>query len=172
YVRSAEGGAGYAKNAGNYGAAMYPTKLAQTEGYNQLIWTDASQHQYVEESGTMNALFVIDGKVVTPALSTSILDGVTRRSVLQLARDMGLTVEERKVGSREVMDALAAGKLNEAFGVGTAATIAPMATIGYEGQDYDLPEVGPNAFSKRVGAALDAIRTGEGADVHNWMVRV
>ncbi|UOQ99222.1 branched-chain amino acid aminotransferase [Hymenobacter sp. 5317J-9] len=172
YVRSAEGGAGYAKNAGNYGAAMYPTKLAQNEGYNQLIWTDASQHQYVEESGTMNAIFVIDGKVVTPALSTSILDGVTRRSVLQLARDMGLTVEERKLGSREVMDALAAGKLEEAFGVGTAATIAPIATIGYEGHDYDLPVTGPQAFSKRVTAALDAIRTGEGADVHNWMVRI
>jgi branched-chain amino acid aminotransferase len=172
YVRSAEGGAGYAKNAGNYGAAMYPTKVAQNEGYNQLIWTDASQHQYVEESGTMNAIFVMDGKVVTPALSTSILDGITRRSVLELARDMGLTVEERKVGSREVMDALAAGMLNEAFGVGTAATIAPIATIGYEGHDYDLPATDSTAFSKRVAAALDAIRTGEGADVHNWMVRV
>jgi branched-chain amino acid aminotransferase len=81
-------------------------------------------------------------------------------------------VEERKVSSREVMEALAAGKLEEAFGVGTAATIAPIATIGYEGHDHDLPVPGPNAFSKRVGAALDAIRTGEGADVHNWMVRV
>ena len=172
YVRSAEGGAGYAKNAGNYGAAMYPTKLAQQEGYNQLIWTDASEHRYVEESGTMNAIFVIDGRVVTPALSTSILDGVTRRSVLALAHDMGLPVEERKVSSREVMEALVAGKLEEAFGVGTAATIAPIATIGYEGQDYDLPVVGPTAFSKRVGSALDAIRAGEGADVHNWMVRV
>ena len=172
YVRSAEGGAGFAKNAGNYGAAMYPTKLAQQEGYNQLIWTDASEHQYVEESGTMNAIFVIDGRVVTPALSTSILDGVTRRSVLALARDMGLTVEERKVSSVEIMEALAAGKLEEAFGAGTAATIAPICTIGYEGHDYDLPVAGPNAFSKRVGAALDAIRSGEGADVHNWMVRV
>jgi len=172
YVRSAEGGAGYAKNAGNYGAAMYPTKLAQQEGYNQLIWTDATEHRYVEESGTMNAIFVIDGRVVTPALSTSILDGVTRRSVLQLARDMGLAVEERKVSSREIMDALAAGKLEEAFGAGTAATIAPIATIGYEGHDYDLPVPGPNAFSKRVGAALDAIRTGEAADMHDWMVRV
>ena len=172
YVRSAEGGAGYAKAAGNYGGAMYPTMLAQQEGYHQLIWTDATEHNYVEESGTMNAIFVIDGRVVTPALSTSILDGVTRRSVLQLARDMGLTVEERKVSSHEVMEALAAGKLEEAFGAGTAATIAPIATIGYQGHDYDLPTVGPEAFSKRVGAALDAIRTGEGADIHNWMVQV
>jgi len=85
---------------------------------------------------------------------------------------MGLTVEERKVSSVEIMEALAAGKLEEAFGAGTAATIAPICTIGYEGHDYDLPVAGPNAFSKRVGAALDAIRSGEGADVHNWMVRV
>jgi branched-chain amino acid aminotransferase len=172
YVRSAEGGAGYAKNAGNYGAAMYPTKLAQMEGYNQLIWTDASEHQYVEESGTMNAIFVIDGRIVTPALSTSILDGVTRRSVLQLARDMGMPVEERRVSSVEVMEALAAGKLSEAFGVGTAATIAPIATIGYQGQDYDLPATDATAFSKRVSVALDDIRTGRSADIHNWMVRV
>ncbi|MBF9238229.1 branched-chain amino acid aminotransferase [Hymenobacter sp. BT683] len=172
YVRSAEGGAGYAKAAGNYGGAMYPSKLAHDQGYHNLIWTDATEHQYVEESGTMNIIFVMDGKVITPALSTSILDGITRRSVLALAHDMGLTVEERKVSSREVMEALAAGKLEEAFGVGTAATIAPIATIGYQDQDYDLPVAASNAFSHRVRAALDAIRAGEGADVHNWMVRV
>jgi branched-chain amino acid aminotransferase len=172
YVRSVEGGAGYAKAAGNYGGAMYPSKLAHDEGYHNLIWTDATEHEFVEESGTMNIVFVIDGKVVTPALSTSILDGITRRSVLAMARDMGIAVEERKVSSREVMEALAAGKLEEAFGVGTAATIAPIATIGYQGQDYDLPVNGPNSVSKRVRAALDAIRSGEGADVHNWMVRI
>ena len=159
YVRSAEGGAGFAKNAGNYGAAMYPTKLAQQEGYNQLIWTDASEHRYVEESGTMNAIFVIDGRVVTPALSTSILDGVTRRSVLALAHDMGLPVEERKVSSREIMEALAAGKLEEAFGAGTAATIAPISVIGYEGHDYELPEVGPQGL-------LEARRRGPGCHPH------
>ncbi|MDQ2772688.1 MAG: branched-chain amino acid aminotransferase [Bacteroidota bacterium] len=172
YVRSAEGGAGFAKNAGNYGAAMYPTRLAQQEGYNQLIWTDASEHQYVEESGTMNAVFIIDGRLITPALSTSILDGITRRSVLQLARDMGVPVEERKVSSREIVAALEAGTLEEAFGVGTAATIAPIAVIGFEGHDYELPTVGPDAFSKRVRAALEAIRSGEGADAHNWMMPV
>ena len=136
YVRSAEGGAGFAKNAGNYGAAMYPTKLAQQEGYNQLIWTDASEHHYVEESGTMNAIFIIDGRLVTPALSTSILDGITRRSVLQLARDWGMAVEERKVSALEILEAQADGTLQEAFGVGTAATIAPIAVIGYQGDDY------------------------------------
>ncbi len=172
YVRSAEGGAGFAKNAGNYGAAMYPTKLAQQEGYNQLIWTDASEHKYIEESGTMNVAFILNNKLVTPAVSSSILDGITRRSVLQLARDWGLTVEERQVSSLEVMDALAAGRLQEAFGVGTAATIAPIATIGYQGHDYDLPTVADGAFSRRAAAALDAIRTGQAPDVHNWMVPV
>jgi branched-chain amino acid aminotransferase len=172
YVRAAPGGAGYAKNAGNYGAAMLPTRLAQEEGYHQLLWTDASEHQYIEESGTMNVMFVIDGKIVTPAVSTSILDGITRRSVLQLARDWGMAVEERKVSSSEVMDALKAGKLTEVFGVGTAATVAPIATIGFEGQDYDLPAISENAFSRRVGEALDAIRSGQAPDPHGWMVRV
>ncbi|MBD2714774.1 branched-chain amino acid aminotransferase [Microvirga sp. STR05] len=172
YVRSVEGGAGYAKNAGNYGAAMYPTKLAQLEGYNQLIWTDASEHRYVEESGTMNALFILDGKLVTPELSSSILDGITRRSVLQLARDWGMQVEERKVSAVEVMQALAEGRLQEAFGVGTAATIAPISVIGYQGHDHELPTPGEDAFSLRAGAALHAIRTGQAPDTHGWMVAV
>ncbi|WP_045687848.1 branched-chain amino acid aminotransferase [Hymenobacter sp. AT01-02] len=172
YVRSAEGGAGYAKNAGNYGAAMYPTKMAQQEGYNQLIWTDASEHKYVEESGTMNAIFVIEGRVITPALSTSILDGITRRSVLQLARDWGMTVEERKVSALEVLEAQANGTLQEAFGVGTAATIAPIASIGHQGEDYALPTPPADSFSNRVSAALAAIRSGAAPDTHGWMVRV
>ncbi|RZK38012.1 MAG: branched-chain amino acid aminotransferase [Hymenobacter sp.] len=172
YVRAAPGGAGYAKNAGNYGAAMLPTKLAQQDGYHQLFWTDASEHQYIEESGAMNVMFVIEGVITTPALSSSILDGITRRSVLQLAHDWGLPVEERRVASREVITALEAGKLTEAFGVGTAATVAPIATIGYEGRDYDLPALAPDAFARRVGAALDAIRTGQAPDPHGWMVAV
>ena len=172
YVRSAAGGAGYAKNAGNYGAAMLPSQLAQREGYNQLIWTDASEHQYVEEAGAMNLMFVLDGTLVTPALSTSILDGITRRSVLALARDWGVPTAERRVSGRELMEALAAGRLTEAFGVGTAATVAPIATIGYEGQDHDLPPLTDNSFSRRVGIALEAIRTGQAPDPHGWMVRV
>ncbi|RAK65290.1 branched-chain amino acid aminotransferase [Hymenobacter edaphi] len=172
YVRSAEGGAGFAKNAGNYGAAMYPTKLAQQDGYNQLIWTDASEHRYVEESGTMNAIFVIDGRLITPAVSTSILDGITRKSVLQLARDWGMPVEERKVSVHEIVEAAQNGTLQEAFGVGTAATIASIAVIGFEGTDYTLPELTDAAFSRRVGKTLDAIRAGQAPDPHNWMVRV
>ncbi|MCC2547005.1 branched-chain amino acid aminotransferase [Hymenobacter sp. BT175] len=172
FVRSAEGGAGYAKAAGNYGASMWPTKLAQNEGYHQLFWTDASEHAYVEESGTMNVMFVIDGRLITPALSTSILDGITRKSVLTIARDWGMPVEERKISIHEILQAHQNGTLQEAFGVGTAATIAPIATIGFRGQDHDLPTAPANAFSKRVSAALDAIRTGQAPDTHNWMVSV
>ena len=172
FVHSAEGGAGYAKAAGNYGGAMYPSKLAQEEGYHQLLWTDASAHQYVEESGTMNVVFVIEGCLITPALSTSILDGVTRRSVLQLARDWGIPVEERRISSLEVVAALQAGTLQEAFGVGTAATIATIATIGHMGHDYDLPTPAADALSRRISAALEAIRTGTSEDTHGWMVPV
>ena len=172
FVRSAEGGTGFAKAAGNYGGAMYPSKLAQEEGYHQLLWTDASAHEYIEESGTMNVMFVLDGCLITPALSSSILDGITRRSVLQLAHDMGMPVAERRVGSHEIVAALQAGTLQEAFGVGTAATIAPIATIGHEGHDYDLPAPAADAFSRRVSQALEAIRTGAGPDVHGWMVAV
>lgn len=172
YVRAAAGGAGYAKNAGNYGAAMLPSKIAQQEGYHQLIWTDASEHQYVEEAGAMNVMFIIDGTLITPALSTSILDGITRRSVLELARDWGMPVEERRVSSREIVAAIQAGRLTEAFGVGTAATVATIATIGHDGHDYDLPALTDSAFARRVGAALEAIRTGNAADPHGWMVAV
>jgi len=172
YVRAAAGGAGYAKNAGNYGAAMLPSKIAQQEGYHQLIWTDASEHQYVEEAGAMNVMFIIDGTLITPALSTSILDGITRRSVLELARDWGMPVEERRVSSREIVAAIQEGRLTEAFGVGTAATVATIATIGHDGHDYDLPALTDASFAHRVGAALDAIRTGNAADPHGWMVIV
>ncbi len=172
FVRSAEGGTGYAKAAGNYGGAMYPSKLAQEEGYHQLLWTDASAHEYIEESGTMNVMFVLDGCLITPALSSSILDGITRRSVLQLAHDMGMPVEERRVSSHEIVAALQAGTLEEAFGVGTAATIATIATVGHDGRDYDLPTPAADAFSRRVSQALEAIRTGSSPDAHGWMVAV
>jgi branched-chain amino acid aminotransferase len=172
YVRSVEGGAGFAKAAGNYGASMMPSKLAQDQGYQQLIWTDGKEHKYLEESGTMNLMFVIDGKIVTPGLSTSILAGITRDSVLQLARDWGMTVEERKVSIDEILEAHAAGKLEEAFGCGTAATIAQIVTIGYEGKDYDLPAVENRKFSNKVATELDKIKNGEAADAHGWMVKI
>lgn len=172
FSRSVEGGAGYAKAAGNYGSALYPTKLGQEQGYQQLIWTDAKEHKYVEESGTMNLMFVIDGKLITPALSTSILAGITRDSVLQLARDWGMPVEERKISIDEILEAHANGTLEEAFGCGTAAVITPIITIGHNGKDYDLPAVETRKFSNKVGVELDKIKTGEAPDPHNWMVKI
>ncbi len=172
YVRSPEGGTGFAKSAGNYGGAMLPTKLAQEEGYHQLLWTDAAEHRYIEESGTMNACFVIDGKLITPALSSSILDGITRRSVLELARHWGVTVEERRVSCEEILVALESGTLQEAFGCGTAATIAPIVCIGDRGRDYHLPPLTPESLGARLGHALDAIKLGHAPDIFGWLETV
>lgn len=172
FVRSAEGGAGYAKAAGNYGAALLPAKKMQEKGYHQLIWTDAKEHKYIEESGTMNLMFVIDGKLITPPVSTTILAGITRDSVLTLARDLGYTVEERKVAVDELVEAYNAGKLQEAFGTGTAATIAQIATIHFNDMDMDLPTIEEREISSRISTELDKIKTGQAPDPHNWVHRV
>lgn len=172
YVRSAEGGAGYAKAAGNYAAALLPSRKMQEKGYDQLIWTDAKEHKYVEESGTMNIMFVMDDVLVTPSLSTSILHGVTRDSVLQVAKDLGFKVEERRVAVDEVIAAQQAGKLTEAFGTGTAAIISQIALIHHNGQDYELPPVETRKVSNQVGAQLDKIRTGQAPDTHNWVYKI
>ncbi|WP_187260988.1 branched-chain amino acid aminotransferase [Pontibacter beigongshangensis] len=172
YVRSAEGGAGYAKAAGNYATALLPTKKMQEKGYHQLIWTDAKEHKYIEESGTMNVMFVVDDVLITPSLSTSILHGVTRSSVLQVARDLGYKVEERKVSVVEIIEAHKAGKLQEAFGTGTAAIISQIALIAHEGQEYELPPVESRKISQTIGAALDKIRSGKAPDPHNWVHKI
>lgn len=172
FTRAVSGGTGYAKAGGNYGGAIYPTKLALEGGYQQLIWTDGVEHKYVEESGTMNLMFVIDDVLVTPALSDSILAGITRDSVLQLARRRGMRVEERKVAVTELVDALAQGRVNDAFGVGTAVTIAPIELIGHEGKDYVLPPVAYRQFSTSMLKELESIRRGQAPDPLNWVVRM
>jgi branched-chain amino acid aminotransferase len=166
YTRAAEGGTGFAKCGGNYGGALYPSLLAQKQGYHQLLWTDAKTHEYFEESGTMNAMFLIDNVLVTPATSDSILKGITRKSVIQLALDFGMKVEERKVSVKEVIEAVKKGTLQEAFGVGTAATIAPIAVISYEGVDYQLPDT--RTFAPKVLESLNDIKHGKTADIHGW----
>ncbi len=172
YIRAVEGGVGNVKAAGNYGRSLYPTKLAQQKGYQQEIWTDSMTHSFVEESGTMNLMFVIDGTVVTPKLSDTILAGITRDSVLTLARDWGMNVEERKVSLKEIEEAQQVGKLNEAFGVGTAATIAHIVAIGHNGKDYELPAVEARKFSNKVDQTLRDIRKSRAEDKHKWMLKV
>lgn len=172
FTRAAHGGTGYAKTGGNYGGAVYPAKLAQDEGYHQLIWTDAKSHEYIEESGTMNVMFVINNRLITPALSDSILAGITRDSVLQIARTWGMPVEERKVSVAEIVEALETGIVQEAFGVGTAATIAHIDAIGFEGKDYKLPATNANDFSNRVYEELDGIKHGTRPDPFGWIVKM
>ena len=172
YTRAVEGGTGYAKAAGNYAGAIYPTKLAQEQGYHQLIWTDGKKHEYIEESGTMNLMFVIGDSLVTPSLGDSILAGITRDSVLTVARHWGMNVEERKVSVSELVNGLQSGNVKEAFGVGTAATIARIEAIGYDGKDYSLPSIDDGAFSKRVYAELDMIKRGAKADTFNWILKI
>jgi branched-chain amino acid aminotransferase len=172
YFRAVHGGVGFVKAAGNYGRSLYPTKLAQQKGYQQVIWTDSETHQYFEESGTMNVMFVIGDTLLTPGLSDTILDGVTRKSVLELARDWGMKVEERKVSIKEVFEAYDNGTLKEVFGCGTAATIAQIIGIGYNGKDYALPPVAERKFSTKVDETLRLIRKGKMEDKMQWMLKV
>jgi branched-chain amino acid aminotransferase len=172
FARAVEGGFGFAKAAGNYAGSLYPAKKAAEEGYHQLLWTDGKTHQYFEESGTMNLMFVINDTLLTPAVSTSILAGITRDSILQLAKDRGMPVEERKVSVAEVITAAQNGTLQEAFGCGTAAVVSHIVTIGYRGTDYQLPPIEDRKYSAAFAKDLDAIRTGQAPDKHGWIVKV
>jgi len=168
YVRAAEGGTGFAKCAGNYGGAIYPTEMAKEDGFDQVLWTDAKEHRYIEESGTMNVMFVIDGTLITPPLTTTILNGVTRDSVIQVAKHWHFPVEERKISVEEIQEGLISGALTEAFGVGTAATVAPIATIGLHDVLYQLPEVAQQRMADRIKNTLSDIRHGRVQDLFGW----
>ncbi len=168
YIRAARGGTGFAKCGGNYGAAFYPTQIARSQGYDQVLWTDARENKFIEESGSMNVMFVIDGTLVTPPLSDSILDGVTRDSLLILANDMGYRTEERPVSIDELEIAFRERTISEAFGAGTAAVVAPIQTIHINGIDHHLPAYGPENLLNRIKAKLDGIRTGVEEDVYGW----
>ncbi|HMG94261.1 MAG TPA: branched-chain amino acid aminotransferase [Chryseolinea sp.] len=168
FVRAAEGGTGFAKCAGNYGGAFYPTQVARQEGFDQVLWTDANEHKYIDEAGVMNVMFVVDGKVITPKLSSALLDGVTRDTILTLAPSLGVTVEQRKVSVAEIEEALKKGTLTEAFGTGTAAVVSPIATINIHGTDYNIPTAGPESFQLRAKEKLNNIRLGFEPDVHGW----
>lgn len=168
FVRAAEGGTGFAKCAGNYGGAFYPTQMARQEGFDQVLWTDAKEHKYIDEAGVMNVMFVINGKLITPRLTTALLDGVTRDSILKLAPDLGIAVEERRVSVEEIELAFQNGTITEAFGAGTAAVVSPIAAINIQGKDYALPQAGVTSFQVRVKEMLINIRLGHAPDVHGW----
>lgn len=173
YTRAAEGGTGAAKAAGNYAGSLYPALSAQKEGYDQLLWTDGKKHENIEESGTMNVMFVVNDTIITAPTNTgTILKGITRDSVLTLAKEMGYVVEERFMSVKELEDSLEKGTLQEAFGTGTAATIAHIAKIHVNGKDYSLEEAPSYAFSKQVLKKLDDIKYGRVQDNHGWILKV
>ncbi|MBK7811771.1 MAG: branched-chain amino acid aminotransferase [Saprospiraceae bacterium] len=168
YVRACDGGVGEAKAAGNYGASLYPAKLAKQKGYDQVMWMDGREFKYVQEVGTMNIFFVIDGVVVTPNLSGTILKGITRDSLITLLREKGHTVEERPLSIEEIHLAYLDGKLQEVFGAGTAAVIANVDRIGYKGEDMIL---NPENFklSPMLKSEINGIRKGRIEDKHHWI---
>ena len=172
YVRAFPGGTGAAKCAGNYAGSLVAAREAQAKGFHNVLWLDGIERRYVEEAGLMNVVFVIDGTVVTPPLSGTILPGITRDSVLTLLREMGVPVSERRIAIDEVFEAHAGGTLQGGAGVGTAATIAPLGRLRYKDQEIGVPAITPDSPLARVGAELDAIRTGAVADRHGWMVAV
>ena len=172
FVRSAEGGIGFAKSGGNYAASLLPAKKALDEGYTQVLWTDSKEHKYIEEAGTMNIMFQIDDILITPALSTSILSGITRKSVIDLAKHWGYIVEERKVSVEEVLTAIDEERLEDAFGTGTAVTIHQIVTIGKEGKNYELPPVEGREFSNKVSQYLYKLKLGHEEDFMSWLETV
>ena len=167
YIRSAHGGVGFSKNAGNYALSLYPTQLANNEGYDQIMWTDANEHKYIEEAGTANLIFRIGDSIITPHGDT-ILHGVTRRTIMELAEEWGYKAEQRKVSVQELIDGIKAGTVTEAFAAGTAATITHIDRIGFEGQDYTLPPVEGREFSLKVLSYLNDLRYGKSEDTHGW----
>ncbi len=169
YTRAVKGGVGYAKTAANYAAALYPAVQAQKEGFHQLIWTDGKEHNFVEESGTMNLFFVIDNKLITPPLGDTVLDGVTRDSIISVCPELDIDIEIRKISVKEIIDALGNGSMTEAFGAGTAATIAPIKTIAFQSKKYNLPENNKISFSKKILDYLNNLKFGKIDDKFNWV---
>jgi len=171
-VRAVRGGTGYAKCGGNYGAANRATARAMEKGFDQVLWLDGVERRYVEEVGSMNVMFRMDGKIVTPALTGSVLPGITRRSCVQLLRDMGYEVEERLVSVDEIMDALRSGRMEEAWGCGTAAVISPIGRLAYQEEDFAIHggTIGPVA--QKLFDELTGIQWGRCPDPYGWVVPV
>ena len=170
YSRSADGGVGFAKAAGNYAAQCYPTNLAQQKGFQQIIWTDASSHEYLEEAGTMNIFFKINREFITPNLDGSILHGITRLSVIELLRSKGYNVTERPITIDEIVEASSNGSLEEAFGAGTAVGIAMIQEIGYKDSSIHVSDESP--VGQMVLDTLNGVRSGKIEDTLNWMVHI
>ena len=169
YSRSAPGGTGFAKCAGNYGGSLYATKKAQEEGFDQVLWTDPITHKFVEETGTTNIFAVIGDKVVTPAAGETLLNGITRDSVIQVIEKMGVELEERLLAVEELKEAHRSGQLKELFITGTAATLMNLDGFSHKGEYFDVLKTGNTDLSKQIKSTLDGIRYGEVPDTFGWI---
>lgn len=167
YSRSADGGVGYAKAAGNYAAQFYPTKLAQEKGFQQVIWTDANTHTFLEEAGTMNVFFRVNETLLTAPTSDRILDGVTRKSLIQIAKDKGIKVEVRAITVAEIKEAARRGELKEIFGAGTAAVISPISAFEHDNELFELPKIA-DSYGIALKDHLLQIQHNEIEDTHGW----
>ncbi len=170
YVRAAHGGTGEVKTGGNYAASLYAAREAAANGYDQVLWLDAREKKYIEEVGSMNICFLFEGKLVTSPLHGTILDGITRRSVLALAREMGVEVEERALSIDEVLDGAQDGRLTEAFGTGTAVVISPVGQFTYRDRTVKLGDgktTGP--LTQKLYDTLTGIQYGRLPDPHGWV---
>ncbi len=173
YVRAFKGGTGYAKTAGNYAATLLPALEVKKQGYDQILWLDGCKFEQVHEIGTMNVFFVINGKLITPTIETGeILEGITRDSVITLARENGIPVEDRIVTIDEIVEAYDNGSLEEAFGAGTAATIAQISELGYKDKKMVLPPVESRKISNALKSELMAIKRGQIEDRYGWITKI
>lgn len=171
YSRAADGGVGFAKAAGNYAAQFYPTSLAQQKGYQQVIWTDANTHEHLEEAGTMNVFFRINDTLITAPTNDRILDGVTRKSLIQLCDDLGIKCEVRSVSVSEIKSAAKNGHLKEIFGAGTAAVISPVEAFEHAGDVFELPEI-ENSYGSLLKDSMLKIQHNLAEDRHGWRYEV
>lgn len=169
FIRAAPGGIGFTKAAGNYGASMYPTHQVKEKGYDQILWTDALHNKYVQEIGTMNVFFIVDGKAITPDLASgTILAGVTRDSIITLLKENGIEVEERPIDINELVAAYKAGTFQEAFGSGTAASMSYIQSLTFHDERLQLKDTSEWTLAPKIKAQLDDIRYGRIEDKYSW----
>lgn len=171
-VRAVRGGTGYAKCGGNYAASYRAGHKAELKGYSQVLWLDGVEQKYIEEVGAMNVMFKIDGTIVTPALLGSVLPGITRKSCIELLKSKGFKVEERKISADELFGALKEGKLEEAWGTGTAAVVSPIGELSYKGEKYEINNFKIGETTQMLYDTLTGIQWGKLEDKFNWIVKV
>lgn len=172
YVRAVKGGMGFAKTGGNYAASLIAQVKAHDSGYSQVLWLDGVERKYIEEVGAMNICFKISGKVVTPMLNGSILPGITRNSILQVCRDWGYEVEERRISVDELVAAAKDGTLEEVFGTGTAAVVSPVNKLRYEDDVMNIGDGSIGELTQKLYDELTGIQWGEREDTRGWRVTV